>query len=56
MLNRVVIEERSEGIMLKPKFYNKNEKTKAFEPLAGSAVKAGEDVEDLLKMANREEE
>ena len=42
--------------MLKPKFYNKNEKSKAFEPLACSAVKAGEDVEGLLKMANREEE
>ncbi|HLR41364.1 MAG TPA: hypothetical protein VK091_06770 [Virgibacillus sp.] len=55
LLDKLIIEERSEGYMLKPKKNSKVEKLKAFEDLAGSAIKAGEDVKNLVKMANREE-
>lgn len=56
LLDRIVIEERIEGFMVKPKIIDKEEKIKKFESLAGSAIPAGEDVKELIDMANRKEE
>ncbi|MFZ3579219.1 hypothetical protein [Virgibacillus sp. DJP39] len=55
LLDQLIIEERKEGYLLKPKSNNKQEKIKAFETLAGSAIKSGENVDDLIKMGKREE-
>lgn len=55
LLEKVEIEERNDGFMLKPKKYNKDDKVKFFESLAGSALTVGDDSKDLIKMANREE-
>lgn len=54
LLEQFVIGERKEGFMLKPKIHCKEEKIKAFESLAERALTAGDDVNELIKMANRE--
>lgn len=55
LLDHLFIEERKEGYMLKPRINDKNEQIKTFAALAGSAVKAGENVDDLINMGKREE-
>lgn len=56
LLQLTVIEEKTDKLIVKPKPLSTEDKVKAFESLAGSAVLAGENVKELLKMANREEE
>lgn len=56
LLDQITIEERNEGFMVKPKMLNKQEKIKKFEHLAGSAIPSGEDVKELIDMANRKED
>lgn len=56
VLEHVTIEERNEGFMVIPKKLDKREKIKKFEALAGSALSIGEEVKELLDMANRKED
>ncbi|MGP3561835.1 hypothetical protein [Geobacillus sp. BK01] len=56
LLQLTVIEEREDGWAIKPRPLNTEEKIRLFESLAGSALPVGEDVKELLKIANREEE
>lgn len=56
LLDQLVIEERSEGFMVKPKLNNKDEKIRAFESLAGSAVDAGDNIKELINMADRKQD
>jgi len=56
LLQLTVIEEQTDKLIVEPKPLSTEDKVKAFESLAGSAVLAGENVKELLKMANREEE
>lgn len=56
LLDYLEVKETNEGYLLKPKSNKKNKKIKAFEALAGSAVSAGDDVQELIKMADRQED
>lgn len=56
LLDQIIIEERNEGFFVKPKQIDKNGKIQQFEKLAGTALSVGEDVKELLDMADRKDE
>lgn len=54
LMDQIIIEERQEGFMVKPKNQSKEDKIKTFDALAGSAILVGDNVDDLIKMAKRD--
>jgi hypothetical protein len=55
LLDFLEVNETNEGYLLKPKPGEKNKMIKTFESLSGSATTVGEDVKELIKMADRKE-